>query len=73
MAKITAPEQKGHPPFTGAVAGVNFVDGVGETRDEAAIAYFERHGYKVALTAAEKRAVTAADPDEAGDQADPGA
>lgn len=34
--------------FTGIVAGVQFVDGNGSTDDEAAIAYFERQGYKVA-------------------------
>jgi hypothetical protein len=33
--------------FTGLVAGVHFVDGVGKTDDEAAIAYFERQGYGV--------------------------
>lgn len=33
--------------FTGLVAGVHFVDGKGSTDDEAAIAYFERQGYKV--------------------------
>lgn len=43
MAKITAP-QKG---FTGRSVGVSFEDGVGETDNEAAIAYFLRHGYTV--------------------------
>lgn len=43
MAKITTPV-KG---FTGSVAGVTFADGVGETDDEGAIAYFERQGYGV--------------------------
>jgi len=33
--------------FTGVVAGVTFADGVGETDDRAALAYFERHGYTV--------------------------
>ena len=33
--------------FDGIVAGVRFVDGVGSTDDEAAIAYFERQGYTV--------------------------
>lgn len=31
--------------FSGLVAGVHFVDGVGKTDDESAIAYFERQGY----------------------------
>lgn len=34
--------------FTGLVAGVHFVDGVGKTDSESAIAYFERQGYEVA-------------------------
>ena len=33
--------------FTGKVAGVTFVDGAGETTDEAALTYFERHGYTI--------------------------
>lgn len=48
MAKITTPV-KG---FSGAVAGVTFTDGVGETDDEGAIAYFTRHGYDVEKTVA---------------------
>jgi hypothetical protein len=43
MAKITAP-QKG---YNGVSVGVRFEDGVGETDNEAAIAYFERQGYTV--------------------------
>lgn len=39
--KVTTPV-KGH---TGTVAGVTFVDGVGETDDPNALAYFRRHGY----------------------------
>ena len=34
--------------FNGIVAGVQFIDGVGSTDDEGAIAYFERQGYEVA-------------------------
>ncbi|UOQ58102.1 hypothetical protein MUN78_04450 [Leucobacter allii] len=33
--------------YTGKVAGVTFADGVGETEDPAALAYFERHGYEI--------------------------
>lgn len=33
--------------FNGLVAGVHFVDGVGTTDNESAIAYFERQGYGV--------------------------
>lgn len=33
--------------FTGTVAGVNFSDGVGETDNLAALAYFESAGYEV--------------------------
>lgn len=33
--------------FNGIVAGVSFVDGVGETDDPAALAYFERQGYDI--------------------------
>ncbi|QIK63842.1 hypothetical protein G7068_13805 [Leucobacter viscericola] len=43
MAKIYTPV-KG---FTGNVAGVDFVNGEAETDDPRALAYFERHGYKV--------------------------
>lgn len=40
---ITAPV-KG---FKGLVAGVQFVDGVGETTDANALNYFRRHGYTI--------------------------
>lgn len=43
MTQISTPV-KG---FNGIVAGVSFANGVGETDDEAAIAYFTRHGYVV--------------------------
>lgn len=43
MAHIQTPV-KG---YTGKVAGVSFADGVGETEDPAALAYFERHGYDI--------------------------
>lgn len=33
--------------YAGTVAGVEFKDGVGETADPTAIAYFRRHGYTV--------------------------
>lgn len=58
MSKITTPV-KG---YNGKVVGVTFVDGVGETEDEAALSYFARQGYKVEAakaptkTAAEKKA-----------------
>lgn len=43
MAKITAPVAH----FTGKSAGVDFVDGIGTTDDEAAISYFTQAGYTV--------------------------
>lgn len=43
MAKITTPV-KG---FTGTVVGVSFTDGVAETDNAGAIAYFTRKGYGV--------------------------
>lgn len=43
--------------FTGSVAGVEFVDGVGSCTDRVALDYFRRHGY---------RFDTAADPQAAG-------
>ena len=46
MAKVTAPVEG----FTGVSAGVEFVDGVAETNDAAALAYFRRRGYKVATS-----------------------
>ncbi|WP_430600330.1 hypothetical protein [Brevibacterium sp. K72] len=33
--------------YTGTVAGVVFSDGQGRTDDPAALAYFERHGYRL--------------------------
>lgn len=43
MANITAPVEG----FTGKVIGVAFADGKAETKDDAQIAYFVRHGYTV--------------------------
>lgn len=43
MVKVHTPV-KG---FTGTSAGVAFADGVGETDDPNALAYFKRHGYEV--------------------------
>lgn len=42
--------------FSGKVAGVDFVDGVGSTSDESALAYFRRHGYEVASPEPKPRA-----------------
>lgn len=44
MAAVKTPVEG----FNGTVAGVTFVDGVGETDDDNALAYFARHGYDVA-------------------------
>ncbi|MCM1011905.1 hypothetical protein [Brevibacterium sp. XM4083] len=44
MKRVTTPV-KG---YTGIVAGVAFTDGEGHTDDAAALAYFSRHGYRVA-------------------------
>lgn len=46
MATITTPVEG----FTGVVIGVTFADGKGETKDDAKIAYFRRHGYGVSET-----------------------
>lgn len=43
MAKITTPVEG----FTGTVVGVTFANGVGETVDPVALAYFTRQGYTV--------------------------
>ena len=53
---ITAPVEG----FTGTVAGVAFNDGKAQTSDGNAVAYFQRHGYKVEETAAEIRKQEAA-------------
>lgn len=50
MANITTPV-KG---FTGKVIGVAFADGKAETKDDAQIAYFRRHGYDVDTTEDDK-------------------
>lgn len=43
MARVTAPNAE----YTGTVAGVSFVDGVGQTDNANALAYFTRQGYTV--------------------------
>ena len=43
MPKVTTPVEG----FTGVVVGVSFTDGVGETEQEGALAYFRRHGYQI--------------------------
>lgn len=48
--KVTAPAVG----FSGVVANVEFVDGVGETDDPNALSYFRRHGYEVDVPKAEK-------------------
>ncbi|GAA1642576.1 hypothetical protein GCM10009700_31750 [Brevibacterium sanguinis] len=53
MKRVTTPVQG----YTGTVAGVVFSDGQGRTDDPAALAYFERHGYRV----------TDEEPDPTGD------
>lgn len=43
MYTIKAP----NADYNGVSAGVTFVDGVGETDNPSALAYFRRHGYEV--------------------------
>lgn len=43
MTKIYAPNER----YTGNIAGVSFVDGVGETDDKWLINWFETKGYEV--------------------------
>lgn len=43
MAKIFAPNKQ----YTGVVATVSFVDGVGESNDSYLIDYFKRKGYTI--------------------------
>lgn len=57
--KVRTPE-KG---FTGTVAGVEFVDGAGETSNANALNYFRRHGYEVESAKAPAKK-TAAKPSE---------
>lgn len=42
--RVTTPVKN----FSGTVVGVQFNDGVGDTNDPIAIAYFARHGYNLA-------------------------
>lgn len=42
--------------FSGVVANVQFVDGVGESDDPNALVYFRRHGYEVEEVAKPKTA-----------------
>lgn len=44
--------------FTGTVVGVTFSEGVGETSDANALAYFTRHGYTVDTDAADLDSAT---------------
>lgn len=53
------------PRFSGTVAGVIFQDGVGETSDPRALAYFHRHGYTVEQPTPEAPPFPAGDPVEA--------
>lgn len=46
MPKISTPVEG----FTGVVVGVRFTDGVGETEDPIALAYFARQGYHVEVS-----------------------
>lgn len=46
--RVTAPVAE----FSGEVAGVVFTDGVGDTADPAALAYFARHGYSIGKSVA---------------------
>ena len=64
MPVVRAPRHRSR--LTGPVHGVNFVDGVGETDNEAALAYFAAHGYTVEEAAAELRGAAL---DEALEQA----
>ena len=41
--RVTAPAEG----FSGTVAGVEFVDGAGETSSPTALSYFRRHGYGI--------------------------
>lgn len=43
MATIKAP----NPHYEGTSVGVVFKDGVGETKDQSAIAWLTHHGYQV--------------------------
>lgn len=43
--------------FTGVVVGVSFVDGTADVDNEAALAYFHRHGYEVIYAPAEAKTV----------------
>lgn len=54
--------------FTGEIVGVSFVDGVGETTDSSALAYFARHGYEIDSGAP----LDPADPDGPGSAEDSG-
>lgn len=65
MAQIFSPNEG----FTGAVHGVAFVNGRGQTHDEAAISYFVRKEYRVATdefdTDSTKKAVEGKGPNTA--------
>ncbi len=62
--RITAPVAD----FRGTVAGVEFVDGQATTDNEAALAYFRRHGYRVEDAAGDVEADTVEDVDEDQEQ-----
>lgn len=58
MTTVTAPVEG----FTGHVAGVAFENGIGETTDQAALAYFHRQGYTVVQDDPEDPALPEGDP-----------
>ena len=62
MAKVHSPVEG----FKGTVAGVDFKDGVGETDNDNAIAYFRRKGYGISGSKP-----TGTSPTEAPEPADP--
>lgn len=51
------------PDVTDVIAGVAFVQGVGQTDDEPALAYFARHGYAVTDDVDERAGVDVPDGD----------
>ncbi|MGV8153422.1 MAG: hypothetical protein ACLKAO_03840 [Alkaliphilus sp.] len=50
MANIIAPNKK----YTGKSAGVDFLNGIGETSNPLLIKWFKERGYEVILDAAEE-------------------
>lgn len=65
MARVLAPNKK----FTGVVAGVSFVNGVGETDEAFRLSWFENKGYTIEVPKTEPKTDVDAEAKAAAEKA----